>query len=142
LKLALYLDESEIPALAEATRRAGAWVIPTLPLWEVLMGASEPAEVLLERPEVKYGPHEAVRQWANWLRTLQERVDREGARAHIEFRKWKLKALADAGVGILLGSDAPQIFSVPGFSIHRETRAMVEAGLTPYLVLESGTWNV
>lgn len=142
LKLALYLDESKIPALAEATRRAGAWVIPTLPLWEVLMGASEPAEVLLERPEVKYVPHEAVQQWANWVRTLQERVDREGARAHIEFRKRMLKALADAGVGILLGSDAPQIFSVPGFSIHREMRAMVEAGLTPYQVLESGTRNV
>jgi imidazolonepropionase-like amidohydrolase len=52
-----------------------------------------------------------------------------------------LKALADAGVKILLGSDAPQLFSVPGFSLHREMQAMHRAGLTPYQILEAGTRN-
>src|SRR5687768_17688639 len=37
-------------------------------------------------------------------------------------RKVLLKALADGGVHILFGTDAPQQFSVPGFSIHREDR--------------------
>src|SRR5215213_3731129 len=41
----------------------------------------------------------------------------------------------------MLGSDAPQLFSVPGFSLHREMQAMIKAGLTPYQVLESGTRN-
>ena len=141
-QLPFHLDEAKIPELASATREAGAWVVPTMPLWEVLMGASEPAEVLLQRPEVKYMPPQAVQYWANAVRTIQERTDRDAARAHIAFRNRLLKALADAGVGILLGSDAPQIFSVPGFSIHREMRAMVAAGLTPYQVLESGTRNV
>jgi len=141
-QLPFHLDEAKIPELAAATRRAGAWVVPTLPLWEVLQGASEPAEVLLERPEVRYMPPREVQRWANAVRTIQERTDRDAARAHIAFRNRMLKALADAGVGVLLGSDAPQIFSVPGFSIHREMRAMVEAGLTPYQVLESGTRNI
>lgn len=52
-----------------------------------------------------------------------------------------LKALSDAGAKILLGSDAPQLFSVPGFSLQREMEAMAQAGLTPYQVLESGTRN-
>ncbi|HEX7091001.1 MAG TPA: amidohydrolase family protein [Longimicrobiales bacterium] len=141
-QLPFHLDEAKIPELAAATRRAGAWVVPTMPLWEVLQGASEPAEALLQRPELKYVPPQPVQRWADAVRRIQERTDRDAARAHIAFRKRMLKALADAGVGILLGSDAPQIFNVPGFSIHREMRAMVEAGLTPYQVLESGTRNV
>jgi imidazolonepropionase-like amidohydrolase len=31
---------------------------------------------------------------------------------------------------------------VPGFSIHREMQSMIEAGMTPYQVLASGTRNV
>ena len=34
------------------------------------------------------------------------------------------------------------MFNVPGFALHREIGLMVEAGLTPYQVLESGTRNV
>ena len=41
-----------------------------------------------------------------------------------------------------MGTDSPQIFSVPGFSLHRELALAVAAGLTPYQVLESGTRNV
>jgi imidazolonepropionase-like amidohydrolase len=42
---------------------------------------------------------------------------------------------------LLLGSDAPQIFNVPGFSIHRELQYLVDAGLTPYEALLTGTVN-
>jgi len=41
----------------------------------------------------------------------------------------------------LLGSDSPQIFNVPGFAIHRELEFLVEAGLTPFEALETGTVN-
>ena len=47
-----------------------------------------------------------------------------------------------AGVGFLLGSDAPQVWNVPGFSLRRELRYLVDAGLTPFQALESGTRNV
>ncbi len=46
------------------------------------------------------------------------------------------------GVGLLLGSDAPQVFDVPGFSLHHELKYMVDAGLTPYEALRTGTVNV
>jgi imidazolonepropionase-like amidohydrolase len=45
-------------------------------------------------------------------------------------------------VGLLLGSDAPQVFNVPGFSTHHELKYMVDAGLTPYQALRMGTVNV
>jgi imidazolonepropionase-like amidohydrolase len=41
-----------------------------------------------------------------------------------------------------MGTDAPQIFSVPGFSLHRELPLMAEAGMTPFEVLRTGTTNV
>jgi imidazolonepropionase-like amidohydrolase len=45
-------------------------------------------------------------------------------------------------VGLLLGTDAAQVFSVPGFALHRELGYFVDAGLTPYQALRTGTHNV
>ena len=42
---------------------------------------------------------------------------------------------------MLLGSDAPQVFNVPGFSLHRELTAIVASGLTPFEALRTGTAN-
>jgi len=53
-----------------------------------------------------------------------------------------LKALADEGALLLMGTDSPQMFNVPGFALHRELQVAIDAGLTPFQVLESGTKNV
>src|SRR5690606_7211059 len=52
-----------------------------------------------------------------------------------------IKALHEDGQGLLLGSDAPQVFNVPGFAIHHEIRGMINAGLTPLDVIQTGTIN-
>ncbi len=41
-----------------------------------------------------------------------------------------------------MGTDAPQQFSVPGFSLHRELLRMRAAGMTPEQILASGTTRV
>jgi len=56
-------------------------------------------------------------------------------------RRALIRKLQKAGHGLLLGSDAPQLFNVPGFSIHHEMEAMIAAGLTPLEILRSGTKN-
>ena len=53
-----------------------------------------------------------------------------------------MRELHKGGVGILLGSDAPQVWNVPGFSVHRELDALVAAGLSPFEALKTGTVNV
>jgi imidazolonepropionase-like amidohydrolase len=63
----------------------------------------------------------------------------EAAGRLVELRRDILMALHEAGAPIALGSDAPQFFNVPGFSIHHEMEMMVTAGMTPYEVLETGT---
>jgi imidazolonepropionase-like amidohydrolase len=60
----------------------------------------------------------------------------------LALRRKLIKALFDAGVPFALGSDAPQMWNVPGFSAHRELGALVAAGLTPYQALRTGTVNV
>ena len=74
---------------------------------------------------------------------LQERgFSRDVATRAISIRRSLILALHEAGAGILLGSDAPQIFNVPGFSLHRELELMVAAGLSPFEALQAGTTNV
>ena len=60
----------------------------------------------------------------------------------IELRRKLIYECNKNGVGLLLGSDAPQVFDVPGFSVHHELRYLVDAGLTPYDALKTGTVNV
>ncbi|MBM4185992.1 MAG: amidohydrolase family protein [Gemmatimonadetes bacterium] len=61
---------------------------------------------------------------------------------YLDLRKKLIKGLHAGGVGFLLGSDAPQVWNVPGFSIRRELAYLVDAGLTPFQALETGTRNV
>lgn len=52
-----------------------------------------------------------------------------------------LKKLADAGVTIVMGTDAGNIGTLHGPSIHREMRLMQESGLTPLKILRAATTN-
>lgn len=139
--LALNADESRIPELARATREAGVAVVPTQILWEVLRGARDP-ETLVERPENRYMDRETVATWTQRASASYGNANREAAMREAELRQRLLKAMNDEGVLVLMGTDAPQIFSVPGFSLHRELPLMVESGMTPYEVLRTGTVNV
>ena len=60
----------------------------------------------------------------------------------IRLRRKLIYECNKGGVGLLLGSDAPQVFNVPGFSIHHELQYLVDSGLTPYEALRTGTFNV
>jgi imidazolonepropionase-like amidohydrolase len=56
------------------------------------------------------------------------------APAHIKVLRQIVKALQDAGVGLLLAAD-------DGWTVHDELAALVGAGLTPYQALLTGTRN-
>jgi imidazolonepropionase-like amidohydrolase len=143
MNLGEHLDESKLPALVEATRRAGVWNVPTQVLMENLTIAGTSQE-LAQRPEMRYVPPQNRAQWAEEKDGMLTETNStpESARRMIEMRRRLIKALHAAGAGLLLGSDAPQIYNVPGFSTHRELESLVASGLTPYQALETGTRNV
>ncbi len=137
-------DEIDEEALAHAiarTKEAGAWVVPTMALWEYLFGYVD-ADVLDAYPELKYMPPGVVESWSRRTRRVQSDLDRAAAEELIAWRMHVLGALHREGARILMGTDAPQVFSVPGFSLHRELTRMVDAGMDPYSILVSGTVNV
>jgi imidazolonepropionase-like amidohydrolase len=137
------VTEAKFQEIAKLTREAGVWVVPTMALWETLRGTADLA-TLLAFPELKYMPLQQIQQWTSAQENLLKNSDfkPDVARNVIKNRMRLLKVLNDGGVKILLGSDAPQRFSVPGFSIHREMKRMADAGMKPYDILRSGTNNV
>ncbi len=137
------VDMSLLPRLVDATRSAGASVVPTMVLWEtVFFGDRSAADLRAARPELRYMPPETVEQWERVVDERAAAADPEPNRRVADLRRRILQALHEGGVPILLGTDSPQIFSVPGFSIHHEMALWVEVGMTPYEVLEAGTRRV
>jgi hypothetical protein len=137
------IDERAMRELAASTARAGVGIVPTLVVWETLRGPVT-VESRTSLPELEYLPREQVEQWTRQLTTRlgNPQFNAEAAGHYIQNRMRTLEALHEAGAPILLGSDAPQQFNVPGFSIHREMRRMLDAGFTPYEVLRTGTANI
>jgi imidazolonepropionase-like amidohydrolase len=138
--LADQVVEDRIRVLAEATAGAGVANVPTEALFEHLVGGTETVD-LLSRPETAYMPAATVERWVESReRQLAERGFSEAVAARaIDIRRRLIFALHQAGAPLLLGSDAPQVFNVPGFSIHHELAFLVDAGLTPYEALRTGT---
>ncbi|WP_419934575.1 amidohydrolase family protein [Candidatus Palauibacter sp.] len=138
------MDQVKMDEVLDLTIAAQAWVVPTMVLWEVgVIGLGDP-ETLAAYPEMRYWPPQGVEGWKNRLSAIQasDGWDVESARVHASNRSRLLGMMNEVGVGILMGTDSPQMFSVPGFSLHREIAAMAEAGMSPYEILVSGTRNV
>lgn len=139
-------SEDRLRALARDTREAGLWVVPTSFLWENLFRVPDPDEAAA-RPEMQYVPAPWVSGWQNQARgrinaIAQANIAAEDVEVLFAKRRVLLKHLADDGNRILMGTDSPQMFNVPGFALHRELRVMREAGMTAEQILVSGTRNV
>ncbi len=141
LNLTGVLDESRIPALVEATRKAGVQIVPTEALFRHWVGPDEP-ETMRAWAEMQYVPKDQLSQWVESKKKLMAGSTPAERARFLEVRGRLIKALHAGGAGLLLGSDGPQVWNVPGFSVHRELRYLVQAGLTPYQALETGTRNV
>jgi Amidohydrolase family len=140
LNLINEIDESRIAAVVGQTKAAGTWMVPTEVLFVNLLNDEDP-QAMAKRPEMKYAPPQQVQNWIGQKQKLAQTpaADRQ---KYLALRRTLIKRLHEAGVPFLLGSDAPQWWNVPGFSVHRELQVIVAAGLTPYEALRTGTANV
>ena len=138
--LADQVEIDRLSALVADTVAAGVGNVPTQSLFEQLVNAV-PADDYGSRAEMRYMPEATVRQWVSAKdQTLAERgFDPAVAARAIEIRQQLIRDLHAAGAALLLGSDAPQIFNGPGFAIHHELQFLVDAGLTPYEAIRTGT---
>lgn len=134
-------DESGIPELVAMSKEQGVWVVPTQSLFNSVFSPL-PTDSIMAWAEMKYMSPKTRKQWYNTRRGFLESVDKDApAEDFLSLRRKLILELHRSGKGLILGSDAPQVFNVPGFSIQRELQAMVEAGLTPLEALQIGTLN-
>ena len=133
-------DHEALEALAQEAAEHGVWQVPTQYLWNHLNGYVNPDEILALE-EFRYIPPQlraSYRERADNNRNNPE-ITPESHAAHAEMRQAFLAASHRAGVPILMGTDSPQLFNVPGFALHREIPLMEDAGMSPYEVLLTGT---
>ncbi len=134
-----HIDESKMKELAVRTRDAGVYNTPTLALFKIVV-SQEPPETFLAWPEMRYISPALRAQFAKQKAGTEGiPAPAEERRRYLDLRNRMTKALADAGAGLLIGPDSPQMFLVPGFATHREIRSFVEAGLSPYQALVAAT---
>ena len=145
-------EDRHIAELAQLTAKSGVWNVPTMYLWDLFHNA-ETGEALRARlTETRYLPRTMIDEWTKSkngrLRPPNDTPAGVGAFGQtgvrvMELRRKIVRALKAANAPIALGTDSPQMFSVPGFSTHRELKLMVdELGYSPYEALASGTLKV
>jgi len=137
-------DTTKIDSLMNALKSNNVWVVPTQALAERWFTPARDADSFGSDPEMKYMDPKTVSNWVQAKKNLMSnpKYDSAGIARFINLRKKLIKACNVSGVGLLLGCDAPQIFNVPGISTHHELQYLVDAGLTPFEALKTGTANV
>ncbi len=126
------IDGSKLAALVERIRLAGTWNCPTLTVQtrsqtQVERLKANPLYQLLSQP------------MRDWLDSPQPQPPTGDRTTEDQMRKQVLAALADAGTGLLIGTDAGVQYVLPGFSIHEELQHFIAAGLSPYQTLRAAT---
>jgi imidazolonepropionase-like amidohydrolase len=142
--IAKYANEKKIPALMKALKENNIWVVPTQALAERWFSPYKDAEAFAKEPEMIYMKEETLKNWINSKKNIMAnpKYNADEMKKFIALRRKLIYECQRNGVGLLLGSDGPQVFNVPGFSVHHELKYMVDAGLTPFQALQSGTVNV
>lgn len=141
------LSDEELSALAERTRDAKVGVVPTMKVWEVILKAVSPDD-LMQIPGLEYVAKGVIENWQDnyglsfidrskvLLKKLLGEYDVD---VLVENRRKLLGAMANAGVDIYFGTDSPQTFSVAGASVVAEMLEMQASGMSTAQVLESAT---
>jgi imidazolonepropionase-like amidohydrolase len=138
------MDAARIRPLVERTLKAGTWNVATESFLQGFAHPPASAEALRARPDMKYLPPATADNWFSARGRFvgdQPPTSAEFAR-FLDLRRQLIRALHEAGAPLLVGSDAPQIFNVPGFSAHDELAALVKAGVPVHAVLQAATLNV
>jgi imidazolonepropionase-like amidohydrolase len=136
-------DASLMAPLAHDVANSGVWNTATLVTWFAAERAFAHIEAAEHAPLYRYATPRLRRHW----RGLYEQARQE----HDPARAWDLaqrghrarlamvKALHEAGAGLLIGTDATQPFLYPGFSLQDELALHRDAGIPVRDILRAAT---
>jgi len=132
----------ELDSLFARFHRNGTWQTPTLTVLRVGANPGDPS--LSTNPNLRYVPYALGGLWSLARRmaagdTSQKRGDEKQGRFARQLEM--VGRMYRDSVGLLAGSDEPNPYTIPGFSIHDELALLVRAGVPPMAALMAATRN-
>ena len=137
-----YIDVSKIAKVAKATVQANPFVDPTQHFMKNTFGVPRSEESIRAQLDFRFYPPKVQELFLNFYkRTRINQISYEKRARWVELRNKIIKAIYDAGGRIMTGSDTPEFLWLYGFTMHRELKALTDAGLSNYAALEAATKN-
>jgi hypothetical protein len=132
-------DYEKIPNSAAITKAHDVMVVANMVADETIYKLLEDPEGGLAQEEYGVVPPPVLQAWQSTGRLVNWRDQSVWRRDTLQpFLLAMTKALSDAGVPLLVGTDMTVEGMLPGH-IHRDLELLVEAGLSPYEALQAGT---
>lgn len=128
--------------LAVQTKAAGVWNCPTLVIYQRWRKDGAVTGFQNQRG-IEYVAPSMLAAWQPGNSYVDGFADHEVAaiQAGENARREMVRALHQSGAKLLLGTDTPNPWVVPGFSVHEELKNFLSVGLTPFEVLTIATRN-
>ncbi|HEX6250833.1 MAG TPA: amidohydrolase family protein [Gemmatimonadaceae bacterium] len=133
LYLAMPADSGRIAAAAQLAASSDVWIVPTMVQAERALARADSIRVWLAAPEVGFIPADGRALWEQQAMRAGARMDSadwqivERGRGN---RRDLLRSLHAAGARLAVGTDTPNAFVVPGFSVFEELSLFVQAGVS------------
>jgi len=136
-------DQSRISQAAAMARENNVSVILTLVAFDHIIRQAENLPALLALPEYKFLAPWIRADWQPGKNLYEKKFANAESLAYLKkslaLQKKLAQAFRQAGVRVLVGTDAMNMGVVPGFSVHEELRNLVEIGFTPFEALQAAT---
>lgn len=135
-------DDKKAQALFARFAKNGTWQSPTLVVLRALGNLDN--EGFTNDPRQKYLPVFITNSWNPKTDFRFRNMTSESYASHRAMFEKHLEIIAKmrrAGVEFLAGTDTPNPYCFPGFSLHDELALLVKAGLTPMEALQAATRN-
>jgi imidazolonepropionase-like amidohydrolase len=135
----LDLHSPQAQSLIAALAKRQVNVDPTLVVFRNMIYLNDMEEIH-HHPDLARVPRRMLDYWHSYRRTSNLPLASREARKK-EIRKYQelTGLLHRAGVPLLAGTDTPEPFVPPGYSLHQEMEMLVESGLSPAAALAAAT---
>ena len=142
LYFAMPTDAAKFAPAAERIAAAETWTVPTAVQADRQFARPEAFSAWLEAPEMAFIGADARGFWESTINGLVDRLDDDDWPVVAQGRLNRLAmigALHAAGANLLIGTDTPNPFVVPGFALHEELDNFVAAGVAPGRAIQIAT---
>ena len=142
LYLAMPVDTARYADAAARVARSGVGIASTMVQADRALAPRDTVDAWLRRPEMAYVGGEVLDFWERLATRSLDRMDAADWALVDDGRDNRIRlvrALHNAGVPLLIGTDTPNPFVLPGFSLHQELANYEAAGIERMRILELAT---